>query len=69
METKKEFFVRKANTYQMLAEARTEAHILIERLEMMMTDLIVCEDDEQFKQYAERYNEDFLHSGFNHIRL
>ena len=69
METNKDFFLRKADAYKMLAEAITEAHIIIERLDMMIADLIMAQNDDEFKQYAERYTEDFLHSGFKHLRL
>ena len=64
-----EFFLRKADAYKMIAEAKTEAQVLIERLNMMITDLVMCDTEEQLQQYGERYSNDFLLSGFKHISL
>lgn len=69
MEAENKLELSKAKGYVHLLEARTEAEILIERLNMIITDLIAINQEDQLDEFLNRYTDKFLFAGFKHIRL
>lgn len=69
MEKTNSLELSKAKGYAHLLEAKTEAQMLIERLDVIIADLVMINNESQLDEFLNRYTDKFLFAGLKHIRL